>query len=140
MDRQLTQQQLSRFLVERIVQSPGLTVPLFGQPANVTVVFMSADGSQSRFTEAEALGSALANDVGFQAMRLGTWLNTPDGALIETAVAQVLPPGFSPEYQLVIDALRFAATKQRQAGWQRAAGIRSLAGLGLLAMMLARRG
>jgi hypothetical protein len=122
MDNSLARQQLITFVAQRLVLSPGLTLPFLTQLNQVTVGLAYPDGRQVCFNDAQALGNVLAGDVGFQAIRLGTWLNTPDGALIADAVKQVIPPGYRPEYQLVVDALQFAASKQRQAGWQRAVG------------------
>jgi hypothetical protein len=123
MDKSALQQQLVKFIDERLVWpvSPALQMP--GQSALVRVGLQHPGGDPVWFSDAQALGNALAAEVGFQALRLGTWLNTPDGDLIASATGQLLPPQYRPEYQFVVDALQFAASKQRTAGWQRALGV-----------------
>lgn len=123
MDKSEVRQQLVSFVNERIVWpvSPPLLMP--GASVQVSVGFQLPGAVPVWFADAQALGNSLAADIGFQALRLGTWLNTPDGELIASAVGQVLPPQYRPEYQLVVDALQLAARKQRTAGWQRAVGV-----------------
>lgn len=108
--------------------------PFVGHQVPVRVGLRAFDCSERWFEDAQSLGAALADDAGFQALELGTWRNSPDGALIADAVGQVLSPGFGPEYQLVVDGLRCAANHQSVAGWQRAVGavvLTALLGCGL---------
>src|SRR4051812_26660672 len=62
--------------------------------------------------EVERLATALANDTIFQALRLGTWLGTPEGHDIAAAVRQVLPLPYRPYEQLFVAALIRAAELQ----------------------------
>jgi|ERR1035437_5010651 hypothetical protein len=126
--------QLIDFVAQRILVVVDMAPPFVGHQAPIKVGLRASDGSEAWFEEAQSLGLALADDAGFQALELGTWLNSPDGALIAEAVGQVMSPAFRPEYQLVVDGLKFAANHQRVAGWQRAVGVvvlTALAGLGL---------
>jgi hypothetical protein len=122
MDKAASHQQLVKFIDERLVWPVSPPLQMRGQSALVSVGLQRPGANPVWFSDAQALGNALAADVGFQALQLGTWLNTPDGDLIATATAQVLPPQYRPEYKFVVDALQFAACKQRTAGWQRAVG------------------
>jgi hypothetical protein len=128
-----TQQQLAAFVAHRVVLPSALPLPFAGQTTQPQAGLRRLDGTVAWFTNAEAFANALSSDVGFQALQLGTWLNTPDGELIAAAVKRVVPLTYRPEYQLVVNALRLAASKQQRAGWQRAVGFACLAGLGVAA-------
>jgi hypothetical protein len=123
MDKSASQEQIVKFIDERLVWPVSPPLQMLGHRAVVSVGFQHPGGDPVWFPDAQALGNALAADVGFQALRLGTWLNTPDGNLIASATGQLLPPQYRPEYQFVVEALQFAASKQRTAGWQRAVGV-----------------
>ncbi|MHB1486586.1 MAG: hypothetical protein ACYCS7_14255 [Acidimicrobiales bacterium] len=116
-------QQLINFVGQRILVVVDTAPPFVGQQVPTKVGLRASDGSEAWFEEAQSLGVVLADDAGFQALELGTWLNSPDGAFIAEAVGQVLSPAFRPEYQLVVDGLKFAANHQRVAGWQRGVGV-----------------
>lgn len=127
-------QQLIDFVAQRILVGVDMAPQFVGHQVTIKVGLRASDGSEAWFEEAQSLRLALADDAGFQALELGTWLNSPDGAFIAEAVGQVLSPAFRPEYQLVVDGLKFAANHQRVAGWQRAVGVvvlTALVGLGL---------
>jgi hypothetical protein len=127
-------QQLISFVGQRILVVVDTPPRFIGYDVPLKVGLRATDGSESWFEDAQSFGAALADDAGFQALELGTWLNSPDGAFIAEAVGVVLPPGFRPQYQLVVDGLKIAAHHQRSAGWQRAVGVvvvTALMGFGL---------
>jgi hypothetical protein len=64
--------------------------------------------------DVERLAIAFLNDTAFQALRLGTWLGTPDGRVIAAAVRQVLPVPYRPYEALFVAALTRAAQLQAQ--------------------------
>jgi hypothetical protein len=68
--------------------------------------------------------------VGFRALRLGSWLNTPAGELIAGAVENLTPPPYEIDAKLLIDALKLAATKQRSAEREKAVGLGVVAAIG----------
>jgi len=119
--------QIVDFVRQRIVFAADANPIFLGQTSKPKVGLSTSDGTTSWFDDAESFGIALADDAGFQAMQLGTWLRTADGSLIAEAVSTVLPPSYRPEYQLVVDGLKIAASHQREAGWQRATGVAALA-------------
>jgi hypothetical protein len=75
----------------------------------------------------EQIADELLEDSEFQALRLATWLRSPDGELIAKAVALVVPPANRSEFKLVVGALQFAADMQYQQGGARRAGAFALA-------------
>lgn len=80
------------------------------------------------YPSAEEIASELLADSEFQALRLATWLRSPDGELIAEAVALVIPPVYRPEFHLAVEALHVAATIQYEEGApQRTAGAFALA-------------
>lgn len=131
--------QLVAFLNSRVVVQPESAPRYLGVQSPVSVGLRAVDGSVSWYGEAQALAAAVLEDAGFRALQLGTWLNTPDGNLIAEVVGQVLPPNYRPEYHLVVEALKIAATHQRQAGVQRAVGAGVLGAVGLLLWALRDR-
>ena len=132
MDRSLARERLIGFVAEKIVVVTPVP-PLFVGQVPISVGLKDENDTQW-YDEAEALGAALADDAGFRAIQLGTWLNSPDGEFISEAVGQVLPPNYRPEYQLVVDALKFAAARQHDVGVQRAVGVGVLAVLAVIAL------
>jgi hypothetical protein len=84
------------------------------------------------YPSAETIAKDLLADSEFQALRLATWLRSPDGELIAEAVALVISPAARPEFELAVDALQLAAGMQYERGWpQRAAGLVALAAVSL---------
>jgi hypothetical protein len=70
---------------------------------------------------AEELAEQLLADAEFGAIRLGTFLDTPDGELLVTAVELVSPPFYRDDIELLVAALKLAARiQQRQ---QRLGGV-----------------
>lgn len=56
----------------------------------------------------------LLADVGFETLRLGTWLGTPRGELIEQAVGLLIHPMYRRQYRLLVEALELAARHQQR--------------------------
>jgi hypothetical protein len=61
---------------------------------------------------AEVAGMLIA-DAEFKALRLGTWLSTPDGQLLASAIEKLAPAPFAEDTQLLIEALQLAAQMQQ---------------------------
>jgi hypothetical protein len=120
-------QRIADFVRQRIVLAADANPIFLGPTATPKVGLSTPGGTATWFEDAESFGTAIADDAGFQAMQLGTWLGTADGSLIAEAVSMVLPPSCRPEYQLVVDGLKIAAGHQRETGWQRATGVAALA-------------
>jgi len=104
-------QQVARFLqdspaLRRLILSRQLAPP-FREP----------------YPSVQELADELLADSEFQALRLATWLRSPDGKFIAEAVALVIPPAYRPEFDLTVEALQLAAAMQYEEGApQRVAG------------------
>lgn len=72
---------------------------------------------------AEELTAEFFDDAEFRALQLGTVLNTTEGQIIAEAVARVLPPGYQPAFDIVVEALQAAAAKQTGRSRLSAAGL-----------------
>lgn len=84
------------------------------------------------YPSADQIAEELLADSEFQALRLATWLRSPDGELIADAVALVLPPAYRPEYELAVEAMQFAADLNYEEGAsQRMAGAFALLVVGV---------
>lgn len=136
MNKPLCRERLIGFVNSRIVVRPHVELLPFLHQQHVSIGLRQPDGNIEWFSEVEQLGGALAADAGFRALELGTWLNSPDGAFIAEAVGQVLPPSYRPEYRFVVEALKFAASRQRSDGLQRAVGAGALTALGVVVVWL----
>jgi len=80
------------------------------------------------YPSAEQIAGELLADSEFQALRLATWLRSPDGKLIADAMALVISPAYRPEFELAVQAMQLAAaTQYEQGGSQRTAGALALA-------------
>jgi hypothetical protein len=71
----------------------------------------------------EELVEMLAEDAGFQALKLGSWLGTTDGQIISEAVGFAIPPQYGAAYQLAVEGLMLAAKLQQKQGRETAAAI-----------------
>ena len=69
----------------------------------------------------EYIADALLADGEFRALRLGTWLNTPAGELVATAVAALAPPPYQKDVDLLVEALQLAAQRQQAEARQKLA-------------------
>lgn len=66
----------------------------------------------SQYTARDVAGWLL-RDAEFRALKLGTWLSTPDGQLVAAAVEALAPPPYGQDAELLITALQFAAQQQQ---------------------------
>lgn len=85
------------------------------------------------YPTARQMADELLSDSEFEALRLASWVRSPNGELIAEAVSLVIPPAFRPEYELAVEALRLAAEIQYEQGRpKRLAGALALAGASIL--------
>lgn len=75
-----------------------------------------------RFSASD-VASQLLETAGFRALHLGSWLSTPNGELIAAGVELLSPPPYDVDIELLVEALKIAATKQRTAELDKALGI-----------------
>lgn len=76
------------------------------------------------YPDAQRLAELLLDEANFQALRLATWLSSPDGQLIGEAVALVISPALQPDFNLAVEALQLAAQMQYEQGeLRRLAGV-----------------
>lgn len=79
---------------------------------------------------AEELAGQMFETVGFRTLKVGSWLNTPDGELIAAAVELLAPPPYAVDAKLLVDALKIAAARQRSAEMEKAIGLGVVAAIG----------
>ena len=101
-----TAEQIAHYIQSHPVFSPYASRP--GYPAGIW-----ADRVLPQLTARE-LADELIEDVGFRALQLGGFLNTPDGELIASGVELALPGADRRVVDLAIDALKLAAAKQSE--------------------------
>ena len=96
----------------------------------------TGDRTAGRPATAEQLGEELLHSAAFAALRLGTFLGTPDGRLIAEGVSLVIPPIYKFEYDLTVKALTHAAQRQQHDQRRQAVPVLAtvLAPLALLAL------
>lgn len=95
--------------------------------------FILVDPVARQFT-AEQLAEQLLQDAEFRALQLGTWLQTPDGELIERAVLSLTPQPLREDITLLADALKLAAKAQREQGVRKAIDVGGVIVLGSAAV------
>jgi len=78
---------------------------------------------------ADEIADEMLEDVGFEALKLGGFLSTPDGELIAEGVGLALSPVDRPAFKLAVDALTLAAERQETISPKQVGG-------GVLAAML----
>jgi hypothetical protein len=83
---------------------------------------------------AQQIAGQLVKDAEFTALGLGGLLNTPTGEFLEQAVELVAPRALSPEFELLVAALKLAAELQQ--GDARGKAILAVAGSLLLGAIL----
>jgi hypothetical protein len=84
--------------------------------------------TQQQLPPLEQFRRELLEDAEFQALKLGNWLRTTNGKLIEEAVSMMIPPAYGPAYELAVKGLTLAAEDQAKAG-RETAGIVALGSL-----------
>jgi hypothetical protein len=86
---------------------------------------------------AEQLADELFADVEFKALKLGTFLGTPDGQLLTAALNALTPPPYREDLELLEDALRKAAQMQQTEAREVALrGVVVVAGLALAGALI----
>ena len=81
---------------------------------------------------AARIADALLADARFRALRLGTWLSTPSGELVATAVAELSPPPYDEDITLLTEAVQLAAQRQHEEARQKlAAGLLGAAAIAI---------
>ncbi|HXV06309.1 MAG TPA: hypothetical protein VFP23_10440 [Solirubrobacterales bacterium] len=85
------------------------------------------------YPTARQMADELLADSEFEALRLASWMRSPNGELIAEAVSLVIPSAFQPEYELAVEALQLAAEMQYEEGRpKRLAGVLALTGASIL--------
>ena len=79
----------------------------------------------------QEIANALLADAEFKGLQLGGFLNSPTGEFLEQAVEMVVPRALSPEFGLIVAAVKLASDRQRGEKWGKAL---LAAGGGLLAV------
>jgi hypothetical protein len=87
---------------------------------------------------AEQIANALLADTEFRALKLGTWLTTPDGELLAAAVTALAPPPYRQDIELLIAALQLAVQRQQAEAREKIVKGLVIGGLAALAAGAAR--
>lgn len=99
------QRQVASYVSRNRVLSPYLRQG--GQPPLPWLMAM-----QRQLPPLEQFRRELLEDAEFRALKLGSWLGTTDGKLIAEAVSMVIPPAYTPAYELAVKGLTLAARDQ----------------------------
>jgi hypothetical protein len=87
---------------------------------------------------AQQIAEVLFADAEFRALKLGTFLNTPDGRVLAAAVGALTPPPYREDISLLVDALQLAAKMQHEAARETfVKGVVVALGVGALAAAIA---
>jgi hypothetical protein len=81
------------------------------------------------------IASELLQDAEFGEVKLASWLQSPDGVLIQTVVGWVLPQPHGAEFKLMVAAISSAA-QARQDNERGLAGVLTLVAGAMLALLL----
>jgi hypothetical protein len=131
------QRQIAHFVRTRVtigqVQPGGHHLHSFYDPYAVHFPY----GAAPLPTAAQA-GEDFYRDAEFRALQLGTFLNTPSGEFLEQAVELVVPRLMSPEFELIVGALKYAAARQQ--GETRSKAALAVGGSLLLGLFLSELG
>ena len=128
MNTMTKQQELAEFLHQRIAWAR--MVSPFGPWASAYSWSYPSYGYQIQRPTAEQLANELLSIAEFRALQLGTWLGTTDGQILTQAVEMVAPPFYRQDVELLVEALKLAASIQQSEG-QRVAGKMALGAIGL---------
>lgn len=91
----------------------------------------------SKYTPRD-VATSLLKETEFRALKLGTWLSTPDGELLAAAVEAIAPPPYRQDAELLVDALKLAAQLQQAEARQKI--LAGGAALGLVALAIGTSG
>jgi hypothetical protein len=87
---------------------------------------------------ADEIAHAMLEDVGFEALKLGGFLRTPDGELIVEGVGLALSPVDRPAFKLAVDALTLAAERRETISSKQVGG--GVLAAALLLWLISRNG
>ncbi|MDA8067522.1 MAG: hypothetical protein M0T77_02780 [Actinomycetota bacterium] len=76
----------------------------------------------SQLPTPEQIAGAFLDDADFQALRLGSWLGSPDGEFFAQAVALAIPAEYEPIFNLAVASLKLASDTQMRNDRKAAAG------------------
>jgi hypothetical protein len=110
------QRQVASYVSRNRVLSPYLRQG--GQPPLPWLMAM-----QRQLPPLEQFRRELLEDAEFRALKLGSWLGTTDGKLIAEAVSMVIPPAYTPAYELAVKGLTLAARDQAAEGRKTAGAV-----------------
>lgn len=99
----------------------------------------NAQQTMSGSHSAQQVADALLADAEFRALKLGTWLSTPEGELVAAAVTALTPPLYREDAELLIEGLQLAA-KQQQAEARKTILAAVTIGGGVLALAIGTSG
>jgi hypothetical protein len=88
----------------------------------------------------EEIAVELISNAEFQALRLGTWLNTPQGQAVAAAVEAISPPLYREDVKLITEALMLAARTQQKEQRNRVLAGAALATAGLAILVAGGKG
>jgi hypothetical protein len=113
---------IARTTVDRIMEAPVGTTQqaLTGYLAGFTANWprhqtwgWDATPTMASTYNATQIAEFLLADAEFRALKLGTWLSTPDGEILAAAVTALAPPPYNEDAKLLIEALQLAARQQQ---------------------------
>jgi hypothetical protein len=100
--------------------------------------YLGYSPSMASAYSAQQIAEALFADAEFRALKLGTFLNTPDGQLLAAAVEALTPPPYRDDIALLVEALQLAAKMQHDAARETfVKGVVVALGVGAIAAALA---
>jgi hypothetical protein len=109
------QRQLADFLHQNI-RFPRVVSP-FGLWGSAYLGYPGSSYPLQRPTT-EQLANDLLSVAEFRSLQLGTWLSTTDGQILTKAVEMVAPPFYRQDVELLVDALKLAASMQQRESQQ----------------------
>jgi hypothetical protein len=104
------QQEIAAFL-DRHITLPRVVSPYWAQQRQFPMQARPA---------VEQVANELLQLAAFRALRLGTWLGTVDGQIMTEAVEMVAPPFYRQDIELLVEALKLAASMQATEGQDKA--------------------
>ena len=141
---------VARTTIDRVIQEPAvrsspvdpaardaLTAFLSGfidgwprQPALFGEVLPLRRPAVAQQVTPEQVAEQLLVSTEFRALRLGTWLKTPKGEFITAAVEALTPPLYQLDVDLLVDAIKLAASAQQREAREKAVGIGLVVAIG----------
>lgn len=82
----------------------------------------------------DQVAAELLADAEFRALKLGTWLSTPEGEFIAAAVTALMPPLYQQDADLLVAALQMAAKQQQSEARKTIVAATAVAGVFALAI------